>query len=218
MPAESPNSQVPPEPPTKGSPPNATPLDHPFFLPVLFIGCAFWFGYDAYLSQDPDILEHPELNRYGFRILVFLAPLWSYRGWCELQRKPENPWVLPGLLAAMAAWTAFDAWGSTDAFNLENATILRALVPWLVFAAAWYAFAAIRNPTRSRVPYGFAVVLGAPALWFGYQGFVSQSGEANALAFKASAITLGLVAAWSALSDLRRERRSPPPSDLESSS
>lgn len=209
MSAESPRSQVPPEPPPKGSPPNATPLDHPFFLPVLFIGCAVWFGYDAYLSQDPDILEHPELNRYGFRILVFLAPLWTYRGWCELQRRPENPWVLPGLLAAMTAWTAVDAWASNDTFNIENATVLRALVPWLAFASAWYTFAAIRNPTQSRVPYGFAVVLGAPALWFGYQGFVSESGETNALAFQIGAITLGLLAAWSALSDLRRERRKP---------
>ena len=57
------------------------------------------------------------------------------------------------------------------------------------------------------MPYGFAVVLGAPALWFGYQGFVSESGEANELAFKFASVVLGLIAAWSAVSDLRRERR-----------
>lgn len=193
----------------KDSPPNATPLDHPFFLPVLFAGCAVWFGYDGYLTQDPSMLEHQDFNRHGFRVLAFLAPLWTYRGWCELKRSPESPWFLPSLIAAIAAWTAFDGWWSRDAFNLENASVLRSLVPWLLFASAWYALAAFRHPDRSRATYGFAVVLAAPALWFGFQGFVSQSGNGDTLASQGASVALAATALWSAVSDFRRGRSSP---------
>ena len=54
-----------------------TPLDHPLFLPVLFFGLALWFGYDAYLTSDPDMLEHQDFNRYGFRVLALLGILYG---------------------------------------------------------------------------------------------------------------------------------------------
>jgi hypothetical protein len=51
----------------------SSPFDHPAFLPVLLWGLAVWFGYDGWINQDPDMLEHVTFNRWGFGILVVLG-------------------------------------------------------------------------------------------------------------------------------------------------
>jgi hypothetical protein len=50
--------------------PASTPFDHPFFLPVLLIGLALWFGYDGWFNPD---IESIQFNRYGFGVLGVAA-------------------------------------------------------------------------------------------------------------------------------------------------
>ena len=51
----------------------SSPFDHPAFLPVLLWGLAAWFGYDGWINQDPEMLEHKAFNRWGFAVLVVLG-------------------------------------------------------------------------------------------------------------------------------------------------
>ena len=51
----------------------SSPFDHPAFLPVLLWGLAVWFGYDGWINQNPDMLEHVTFNRWGFGVLVVLG-------------------------------------------------------------------------------------------------------------------------------------------------
>ena len=62
-----------------------TPFDHPLFLPVLLFAGMLWFGYDGFLTSDPDMLEHRSFNRVGFAILTVLTAWFGYRGWQEYQ-------------------------------------------------------------------------------------------------------------------------------------
>ena len=48
----------------------STPFDHPAFLPVLLTGFVVWFGYDGFLTSDPDMLEHQTFNRVMFAIML----------------------------------------------------------------------------------------------------------------------------------------------------
>ncbi len=57
----------------RGPPPN--PLYHPLFLPVLLIGFLLWFGYDGFLTSDPEMLEHQDFNRIMFYIMLPIC-LW----------------------------------------------------------------------------------------------------------------------------------------------
>lgn len=191
-------------------PPTTTPLDHPLFLPVLFTGCALWFGYDGYLSDDQGMLEHRAFNRFGFELLVFLALHWGYRGLCEWKNRRESPWVLPGILALMTAWVGLQGWVSQDAFDLEHATITRAIFPWLGFATASYALSALLQKGPRRPRFTFSIAVGVPALGFAYQGFVIYAGQPEQLLWVAGAASLGLVAAWSALSQFFGSRRPSP--------
>ena len=52
-----------------------SPFDHPAFLPAVLWPMAAWFGYDGWINQDPDMLEHVTFNRVGFAVLV-LAGIW----------------------------------------------------------------------------------------------------------------------------------------------
>ena len=63
------------------SPP--TPFDHPLFLPVLLVAGMLWFGYDGWINQDPDMLEHRDFNRYGFGVLTLAAAWFGRKGWIE---------------------------------------------------------------------------------------------------------------------------------------
>ena len=52
----------------RGPPPN--PLYHPLFLPVLLIAFSLWFGYDGFLTSDPEMLDHQNFNRIMFAIML----------------------------------------------------------------------------------------------------------------------------------------------------
>jgi hypothetical protein len=69
----------------------ASPFDHPAFLPVLLWGLALWFGYDGWINQDPDMLEHVAFNRWGFGILVALGAYFTVQSLREARaRKSEG--------------------------------------------------------------------------------------------------------------------------------
>lgn len=73
-----PSTQSQPTPETRrpkrrGPPPN--PLYHPLFLPVLLIAFSLWFGYDGFLTSDPDMLKHQTFNRIMFGIMLPIC-LW----------------------------------------------------------------------------------------------------------------------------------------------
>ena len=68
--------------PKKGRPegPPPTPFDHPLFLPALLIAGTVWFGWDGFVTSDPDMLEHQTFNRIGFGILALAASYYGWRG------------------------------------------------------------------------------------------------------------------------------------------
>lgn len=51
----------------RGPPPN--PLYHPLFLPVLLVAFTLWFGFDAFLTTDPEMLEHRKFNRIMYLVM-----------------------------------------------------------------------------------------------------------------------------------------------------
>ncbi len=51
----------------RGPPPN--PLYHPLFLPVLLVAFTLWFGYDGFLTTDPEMLEHQTFNRIMYLLM-----------------------------------------------------------------------------------------------------------------------------------------------------
>ena len=68
----------------------SSPFDHPAFLPVLLWGLAVWFGYDGWINQDPDMLEHVAFNRWGFGILVVLGLYFTVQSLRDARRKSEG--------------------------------------------------------------------------------------------------------------------------------
>jgi len=66
------------------------PFDNPLFLPILLLGLTLWFGYDAWLNNDPEMLEHLTFNRVGFAILVPLLAYFSYRARQEIAAGREQ--------------------------------------------------------------------------------------------------------------------------------
>lgn len=67
--------------------PAETPFDHPLFLPAICLGLWVWFGYDGFLNQDPDMLEHVGFNRGGFAVLTALTGWFGYKGIREIQAR-----------------------------------------------------------------------------------------------------------------------------------
>ncbi|MFK7897479.1 MAG: hypothetical protein AB8G23_16690 [Myxococcota bacterium] len=57
----------------RGPPPN--PLYHPLFLPVLLVAFCMWFGWDGFLTSDPEMLEHKTFNQVMFFIVLPIC-LW----------------------------------------------------------------------------------------------------------------------------------------------
>jgi hypothetical protein len=51
----------------RGPPPN--PIHHPLFLPILLVAFTLWFGYDGFLTTDPEMLEHQNFNRIMYLIM-----------------------------------------------------------------------------------------------------------------------------------------------------
>jgi hypothetical protein len=67
--------------------PAETPFDHPLFLPAILAGLWVWFGYDGFINQDPEMLEHLAFNRGGFAVLTVLTAWFGYKGWKELSER-----------------------------------------------------------------------------------------------------------------------------------
>ncbi len=63
--------------------PAPTPFDHPLFLPALLFLGMLWFGYDGWINQDPDMLEHKTFNQVGSGILTVLTGWFGYKGYFE---------------------------------------------------------------------------------------------------------------------------------------
>ncbi|MEM9177957.1 MAG: hypothetical protein AAGC67_22375 [Myxococcota bacterium] len=51
----------------RGPPPN--PIHHPLFLPVLLVAFTLWFGYDGFLTTDPEMLEHRTFNQIMYLVM-----------------------------------------------------------------------------------------------------------------------------------------------------
>jgi hypothetical protein len=68
----------------------ASPFDHPAFLPVLLWGLAAWFGYDGWINQDPEMLEHVAFNRWGFGILAVLGVYFTIQSVREMRADRET--------------------------------------------------------------------------------------------------------------------------------
>ena len=62
----------------RGPPPN--PLYHPLFLPVLLVAFSLWFGWDGFLTSDPDMAKHQNFNRIMFVIMLPLCVWMVPRG------------------------------------------------------------------------------------------------------------------------------------------
>lgn len=69
----------------RGPPPN--PLYHPLFLPVLLIAFSLWFGYDGFLTSDPDMLKHQTFNRIMFAIMLPICVWMVPRGIKEFREE-----------------------------------------------------------------------------------------------------------------------------------
>ncbi len=66
-----------------------TPFDHPLFLPILLSGLTIWFGYDGWLTTDPDMLEHSTFNRVIFVPLLLGAIYTGISGYKEWKEDQE---------------------------------------------------------------------------------------------------------------------------------
>ena len=75
----------PKKPERRGPPPN--PLYHPLFLPVLLIAFSLWFGYDGFLTSDPDMLKHQTFNRVMFVIMLPICVWMVPRGIKEFREQ-----------------------------------------------------------------------------------------------------------------------------------
>ena len=51
----------------RGPPPN--PLYHPLFLPILLVAFTLWFGWDAFLTTDPEMAQHQTFNRIMYLVM-----------------------------------------------------------------------------------------------------------------------------------------------------
>jgi hypothetical protein len=67
-----------------------SPFDHPAFLPVLLWALALWFGYDGWINQDPDMLEHVTFNRVGFGVLVALGSWFTFQAVRDKRRAGDE--------------------------------------------------------------------------------------------------------------------------------
>jgi hypothetical protein len=70
---------------------SGSPFDHPAFLPAVLWPMALWFGYDGWINQDPDMLEHLTFNRWGFGVLVVLGIYFTVQAVREMRRSDDGP-------------------------------------------------------------------------------------------------------------------------------
>lgn len=55
-----------------------TPFDGPYFLPVVLLGLAIWFGYDGWITDDASMAEWWWFNQGG-AVLFAVWGAWSLR-------------------------------------------------------------------------------------------------------------------------------------------
>ncbi len=67
-----------------------TPFDNPWVLPCLLLAFVLWFGYDGWINQDPDMLEHNAFNRWGTLVLSILAAYFGWQAYRETQELAED--------------------------------------------------------------------------------------------------------------------------------
>ena len=53
-----------------------TPFEKPFFMPVVLLGLALWFGYDGWFNPE---MEWIKFNRYSFFALITAAVYTTYQ-------------------------------------------------------------------------------------------------------------------------------------------
>ena len=67
-----------------------SPFDHPAFLPVLLWALAVWFGWDGWITDKPDMLEHSTFNRVGFGVLVTAGTYYTVQALRERRAQGEG--------------------------------------------------------------------------------------------------------------------------------
>jgi len=121
----------------------------------------------------------------------------------------DHPLFLPGLFLAFAVWFGYDAYFNQDPEMLEHLEFnrfgLRVMV-WATALSGLSGWAELR--ARPVPPYGPAVVLGALALWFAYDGWLSGDPfyEDYRAFNRTAAGALAVVAGWMAAAGTWRAR------------
>ncbi len=64
-----------------------TPFDGPFFLPVLLLGLAAWFGYDGWLTDDTEMLEKWWWWNRGGAVIFAASSAWTFARALRERRK-----------------------------------------------------------------------------------------------------------------------------------
>lgn len=185
-----------------GPPP--TPFDHPLFLPVLLIAFCAWFGYDAYLNRDPDMLEHLGFNRFGLRVMLYFALFFSVEGWAELREKRGHPLLPAALLAGMSLWFAYDGFISQDPFNVENAAFDRETSAVLAALAAVGAYTGFRRLGGAEPLWVSPAGLLAAAGWYGFR--MGDSGD-DLILYLSACAGFGVLGLWLGGRRFRDRRR-----------
>ncbi len=72
----------------RGPPPN--PIHHPLFLPVLLVAFTLWFGFDAFLTTDPEMQEHQTFNRIMYLVMQPICFRAVPRGITEFFEEQRN--------------------------------------------------------------------------------------------------------------------------------
>ena len=67
--------------------PISTPFEKPFFMPVLLLALALWFGYDGWFNEE---MEWIKFNRYTFGILMILAIYTTYQDVRVIRKSKES--------------------------------------------------------------------------------------------------------------------------------
>ena len=56
-----------------------TPFDGPYFLPVVLLGLAAWFGYDGWITDDPSMEQWWWFNQGGAVVFAVLGAWYLYQ-------------------------------------------------------------------------------------------------------------------------------------------
>ncbi|MGB0622039.1 MAG: hypothetical protein ACPGVZ_21435 [Myxococcota bacterium] len=72
----------------RGPPPN--PIHHPLFLPVLLVAFTLWFGFDGFVTTDPEMLEHRNFNRIMYLVMQPICLRAVPRGIAEFLEDQES--------------------------------------------------------------------------------------------------------------------------------